>query len=402
MIALVDCNNFFVSVERVFDPSLKHKPVAVLSSNDGCVIARSNDIKSFIPMGVPVFKVRDTLRHHGVVLKSSNFALYSDMSRRVTAILGEFSPEVDVYSVDEAFLDLPYWVDPCQIRATVLRKVGIPVSVGCAVTRTLAKAAAELAKQDTGVLDLARINEEKANQHLSRLPIEDTWGVGSKLAKRFRMQRVNTAYDLKIFPEPLLKQYSITVRRMVYELRGFPMEEAKSAHSKSMISTRSFGEPVDSKASLLESVSSHASHIGVKLRQEGLMAGRIDAFASTGKNGATLVDSYRFPVVTDDNRELIRAAKYILSRVYCAGLQYKKAGVLAYDLTPVQQLAFDSDDTYLDHAKVLSQTLDIVNGRWGSRTLRFGAEGINQSWHPRHDLRSPRYTTEWDELKRVA
>lgn len=401
MIALVDGNNFFVSCERVFAPSLRHWPVAVLSSNDGCVVARSDDIKPLIPMGVPVFKVRTALAQRGVVLKSSNFALYSDMSRRMMATLKHFSPEIEVYSIDEAFLQWPGGTNPYDLRQTVLRDTGIPVSVGVGRTRVLAKAATELAKNQSSVMDWSRTDEKDIDTWLHELPIENVWGVAGRLGQQLRLHRIRTAYDLKHIPNSILESSNITLQRLVGELRGQPYHDTTTTQSKSMISTRSFGKSVSSKSSLSESLSSHAAHIGAKLRRKGLVAGRIEAFISTGKKGAVYSDWCRVPVATDDTRELIRIVRYMLSRIYHPNMYYKKAGVMAYELTPVQQLMFDSEETDFQCADTINRTVDGVNDKWGAYTIRFAAEGINQTWHSRHDLRSQRYTTEWSELKHV-
>ncbi len=401
MIALVDCNNFFVSVERVFDPSLRHKPVAVLSSNDGCIIARSNDIKPLIPMGVPVFKVRSILQQHGVVLKSSNFALYSDMSRRVMAVLKRFSPSVDVYSIDEAFLEFPRSMDPRELRMAVMRDVGIPVSIGVAATRTLAKAAATLAKHREGVLDFTGMGEAEINAHLSVLAIQDVWGIGRRLGDQFRFYRIRTAYDLKKISASLLDSCNTTVQKMVGELRGQPTPHEPVTHSKSMVSTRSFGKVVSNKSEIAESLSSHAAHIGIKLRREGLKTGLLGVFISTGKKGAIFSSRYQLPVATDDTRTLISIVHRLLPHVYTSRLHYKKSGVMAYQLTPVQQLALESEELELKHAEDINTVVDTVNKKWGTHSLHFAAEGVYQYWASKHELRSPRYTTEWSELRHV-
>lgn len=402
MVALVDCNNFFVSVERVFEPHLQHQPVAVLSSNDGCIIARSNEVKAMgAPMGVPVFKVKELLNQHRVVLKSSNFALYSDMSRRVMDTLGRFSPDVDVYSIDEAFIDIPDFINLKDMRETVLRDTGIPVSIGAASTRTLAKAAAHLAKRNDGVMDFGNMSETEVDIRLMCVPVEEVWGVGRRLSEEFRAYRVQTAYDLKTIPDSLLRRYNVTVRSMVGEIRGHTAARVASEHSKSMISTRSFGKPVGSMTDLQESLSSHAAQLGKKLRREGLKTQHIQAFISTGKKGRSFHSTRGLLVATDDTREIIKAVNDILRQVYYPGLQYKKAGVMACKLSPAQQLSFNSSEYNLNYADKVNGVLDKVNDRRGSGSIRFAAEGFDQTWGPKHDLRSPRYTTEWGELKEV-
>lgn len=398
---MVDCNNFFVSCERVFVPELRYQPVAVLSSNDGCIIARSNDIKSEIPMGTPVFKVREVICRRRVRLRSSNFALYSDMSRRVMATLEGFSPQIETYSIDEAFLEWSKTADPHELREAVLRATGIPISIGVAPTRTLAKAASELAKYRGGVMDWSQTEEAALDAWLGQLPIEEVWGVARRLSREFRTHRLYTAYDLKTMPDRLLGRYSVTVRRMVGELRGQAADPPAATHSKSMVSSRSFKEAVKDQSVLGEALSTHAAHLGAKLRREGLRAGLVRAFITTGRGGNVLSGSRDFGVATQDSRQLIGAVRQILDSCYRSGLYYKKAGVMACRLTPLQQLEFGSKAATLAHAEALNQAVDAINARWGKGTAQFAAEGITSQWRPRHDLRSPRYTTEWSELKRV-
>jgi DNA polymerase V len=406
MIALVDCNNFFVSAERVFDPSLKHKSVAVLSSNDGCIIARSNDIKPVIPMGVPVFKVGEALKHHEVVLKSSNFALYSDMSRRVMATLARFTPQLDAYSIDEAFLEWSGTYTPGAVRQTVHRDTGIPISIGVASTRTLAKAATELAKHGNNALDLTAMDEADVDQYLLRLPVGEVWGVGSKLAPFFRDRRIFTAYDLKTIPEGMRRQYPITVRRVISELRGQPTDHHAPLHPKSMISTRSFGQPVYDQSAISAALCSHGAHLGIKLRRAQLTASSIEAFMSTGNKEGRSATACTLSMPTSDTRKLIQAIKIMVSRLYTPGLSYKKAGVMVYRLSPVQQLTLDSNEAGTCQAEKINTAVDAINQKWGARAIRFADEveskDGNISATPKQTFRSPRYTTVWEELKKVT
>lgn len=402
MVALIDCNNFFVSVERVFDPALTDTPVAVLSSNDGCIIARSDDIKPFIPMGIPVFKVGDILTQHSVVLKSSNFALYKDMSSRVMATLRQFSPRVDVYSIDEAFLEWPRHESPHRVRDIVLRDIGIPVSVGVAPTATLAKAAATLAKHGDGAVDFVGTREAEMDARLAELSVEKVWGVGKRLAAQFYCYRIHTARDLKHIPDSILRRYSVTVQKMVGELRGRPAVYGSPAYSQSMVSSRSFGRVVEDEPELAQALSSHAVEISTKLRREGLKAGMVRIFISTGARGRMYTAEERLPVASDDSRELIRLTHMLLPYIYHPRLSYKKAGVAVYHLSPEQQMSFDSREPAFRRAEQLNRVFDTINARWGSRVLRFAAEGVGQPWQSKRDLRSPRYTTAWSELRRVT
>lgn len=402
MIALVDCNNFFVSVERVFEPSLSNRAVAVLSSNDGCIIARSNEVKALgIPMGAPVFKVQHLLDKHRVVLKSSNFPLYSDMSRRVMSVLERFSPSVDVYSIDEAFLDWPQRQEPRQLCDAVLREVGIPVTIGIASTHALAKAAAFLGKRGEGVMDWSRSSDQEVDVWLQRVPLDDVWGIGRQLHRKLQLHRIRTAYDLKHMPDELLRGYDVNLRRLVSQLRGQMIAHHEPAPSKSMVGTRSFGKVVSEKSELSQSLSHHAAHLGEKLRREGLYASSVTAFISTGQGGSSLTGERTLAEPTQGSRALIAAANQILEECFDPNLHYKKAGVMVYGLRQLQQLTLTGSEGVIAQDERIGGLMDEVNAKWGGQTIKFGAEGIGASWRPRHELRSPRYTTEWSELKVV-
>ncbi|MEX2452859.1 MAG: Y-family DNA polymerase [Candidatus Saccharimonadales bacterium] len=409
MIALVDCNNFFVSCERVFDPGLVSRPVAVLSSNDGCIVARSNEVKDLgVTMGAPAFKYKELLVRHRVVLKSSNFALYSDMSRRVMATLREYTPEVEIYSVDEAFLPLAgeqgYLEWAQELRDKVGRDTGIPVSVGVASTRTLAKAAATLSKRRSGVLSFADLSESEVDDYLRDLPVGDVWGIGRKLNRTLQAYQVRTAYGLRELPEGVLSQLSVSVRRTVQELRGEAAAAHKAARPKSMVSTRSFSSPIVELAEVREALSSHAATLAAKLRREDMTTRTLSAFIATGAYEGYRKASLNLAIPTSSTSELVRAAGELAEQVYRSGLRYKKAGVMAYELVPIEarQLALDSALDEIKAGEKIDSALDTINRRWGPHALQVAAEGWNQSWQPRHALRSPRYTTEWDELKLVG
>ena len=408
MIALVDCNNFFVSCERVFNPGLRDKPVAVLSSNDGCVIARSNEVKELgVPMGAPLFKYRDLLNSNGVVVRSSNFALYTDMSRRVMATIHAQMPDMEVYSVDEAFVDVTGISNPAEwgveLRDIVMRDTGIPVSIGIASTRTLAKASATIAKKQNGVMSFAGMSGMEIDEHLSRLSSSDVWGIGRRMARQFAQYRLLNAADIRNMSDRLMRKFNVSTRRTILELRGIPVDTEQSSESKSMVSTRSFGSPVSDKAYLREALCMHAMKLTTKLRRESLGTRMITAFISTGHQGEFLHASKGFPVATSNTQEVTRAVVELLDQIYHPGLMYKKAGVMAYKLTPVraQQLAFGSDTSEMESSEKVDTVIDEVNEKWGPHALKLAAEGFNHSWQPKHVLRSPRYTTEWSELKTV-
>lgn len=408
MIALVDCNNFFVSCERVFDPGLWSKPVAVLSSNDGCIIARSNEVKDMgVPMGAPAFKYERLLRQYDVVIRSSNFSLYTDMSRRVMATLREYTAGVEVYSVDEAFIELGdgrgYDEWAAELRRRVWRDTGIPVSVGIAPTKTLAKAAATLSKHRSGAISFADLDDAEVDECLQQLPVDKIWGVGSRLARQFSAYKVKTAYDLKFLPDKLLRTMTVPVQRTVAELRGLPAEIHSSDMAKSMISSRSFGAPVSSEKKLSEALSMHAVSLSSRMRQEKLAAHVIVAFISNGKGGLIHQASKTLLMASNSSSYLAALVPDLLSRIYKPGLWYKKAGMAAHRLEPAhaRQLTLDSDVEWIYAAEKIDTAFDAINRKWGAQSLKIAAEGINQSWRPRHDLRSPRYTTEWSDIKTV-
>lgn len=408
MIALIDCNNFFVSCERVFEPTLRDVPVAVLSSNDGCIIARSNEVKALgIPMGAPEFQYREVLARHKVALRSSNFALYTDMSRRVMATIHEDAPSMEVYSVDEAFVDLSgvrndiQWAE--SVRDKLYRNTGIPVSIGIGPTRTLAKAASSLAKKRYGVVSFANMSEPQLDYLLGQLASRDVWGIGRGLSEQFAAYGLISAVDVKNMPDKLMRKFNVVARRTILELRGTPAETETGGIRQSMVSTRSFGRPVHKKEELSEALSMHAMKLGLKLRRESLQTRLIVAFISTGSRGGFLHARVHLPVATNSSVELVRAIKNLLEQIYKPGSFYKKAGVMAYQLTreSSQQLMLGTDVAGIDASRQLDSVIDEVNEKWGPHVLKLASEGFKRSWEPKHLLRSKRYTTELNELKLI-
>ncbi|MFL6229139.1 MAG: Y-family DNA polymerase [Pyrinomonadaceae bacterium] len=411
--ACADCNNFYVSCERVFNPWLTREPVVVLSNNDGCVISRSEEAKALgIPMGAPFFRVRALCEREGVAVFSSNYALYGDMSRRVMETLERFTPELDLYSIDEAFLDLSPLKDDAlveagrEMRSTVLRWTGIPVSVGIAPTKTLAKLGSTIAKHSkkaAGVVSLQ--NAHHAEYALARTPTRDVWNVGARLAKRLKDSGIETALQLRDADERVLsRRISVAVGRIVLELRGvscLPLTVCRPAR-KSVICSRSFGRAVEALAELEEAVAFHVSRAAEKLRRDCLTASVLVVFISTGRCGE---EPYHNSAVlslgtaTSFTPELIRAARGGVARIYRAGLRYKKAGVMLLGLaraSAAQGGLFDRVDRA--RADRLMRTLDEVNARMGAETLRYAAAGLRRDWRMLCERRSPSYTTNWDEL----
>jgi len=415
--ALVDCNNFYVSCERIFEPSLENRPVVVLSNNDGCVVSRSNEAKKLgIGMGVAFFKVRDLAEKHGLVALSSNYTLYADMSRRVMETLCNFTPEIEVYSIDEAFLNLSGFGENLtdygrKIRRTVKQWTGMPVSIGIAETKTLAKIANRFAKRSPeadGVFELtdpARIDEA-----LARTGVEHIWGIGIKTCIKLKRAGIKTALDLRgVDIEWMRRRFGVTGVRTVYELRGmscYELEDQPPA-KKGITVSRMFGRKVETLEELKEAIASYASRAGEKLRDEGLAAGAMIVYVTTSRfvNPQKRYFNSRgvsFPVSTNYTPELIEYATAAIERLYKKGFLYAKASLILGDLVPEGRLQgnlFDQADRR--KSKRLMQAIDAVNEKLPDSRLIWAAEGINQPWQAKFAKRSKRYTTQWDELAEV-
>jgi DNA polymerase V len=419
LFVLIDCNNFYVSCERVFNPRLENKPAVVLSNNDGCVVARSNEAKALgIGMGVPVFQVEETLRKHHVAIYSSNYTLYADMSARVMRILAEFAPEMEVYSIDEAFLSLPALPERDlvdygqQIRQQVKQWTGLPVSVGIASTKTLAKMANHIAKKSPkthGVLDLtSSAYQQKA---LSITEVSKIWGVGSKTARKLNRAGIDTALDLREANEQWIRQkFGVNGVRTVYELRGescYALEESPPA-KKGITVSRSFGHRVQSLKELQEATAAYAARAGEKLRSQGLSAAGMTVFVMTNLFSEREPRYYnarsiQFPTATNDTPEFIRSALQAIELLYRPDCRFKKSGVMLTDLIPAekaQRTFFDPINR--EKSQRLMKTLDSLNLRLSLNPLRWAAEGIDQPWRAKFNQRSLRYTTRWDELLEVS
>ena len=407
MIALVDCNNFYVSCERVFSPKLEGKPVVVLSNNDACVVARSNEVKALgVKMGTPLFEMRSLIQEHQIQVFSSNYALYGDLSRRVMAVLGQFSSEVEVYSIDEAFLGLAGL--SCEMvahhmRLMVKQWTGIPVSVGVATTKTLAKIANHQAKQQGGVCVL-----HEAEPLLAQLPVSEVWGIGRRLSQRLEAQGITTALHLQQADLALIRQMlGIVGVRTVLELRGvscLPLERCPQPR-KSCCVSRGFGRPVTSLAELKQAIASYSATAAAKLRRDQRVAQSLQVFMTTNRfrprepqydNSETLV----LPYPTNDSSSLVRAALGATERLYRPGYSYHKAGVMLLDLSEgaIAQGCLFVDESKRERAGRLMVAVDALNHRFGAGTVRWAAEGLQQGWRMRSEWRSSRFTTRWDEL----
>jgi DNA polymerase V len=416
-LALVDCNNFYASCERVFQPALRGRPVVVLSNNDGCVIARSNEAKALgIAMGEPWHLCRQRFAASGVIVRSSNYTLYGDMSARVMRVLAGFTPNLEIYSIDEAFLSFAGFETRLErhartLRATVLQWTGIPVSVGIAPTKTLAKLANRLAKKDPSCEGVCLLlDATRQDDALGRIELTDLWGVAGRLADRLRALGILTPLDLKrADPRFLRERLSVVMQRMALELRGIPCIplEQITPDRKSLVASRSFGRPVASRDELAESVAVFTSRAAEKMRRQNLATASLAVFVAT--NAFKPADpqyaaskNVRLPVATADTGKLIGAAHTALSLLYRPGFLYKKAGVTFLDLMPadrVQGGLFDAPDDARSKARMLA--LDDLNARYGRGTVTIGTAGQRHGWALRREFHSPRYTTEWSELLAV-
>ncbi|HEX8160945.1 MAG TPA: Y-family DNA polymerase [Pyrinomonadaceae bacterium] len=415
--ACVDCDNFYVSCERVFDARLARRAVVVLSNNDGCVISRSEEAKALgVRMGAPYFRVRALCEREGVAVLSSNYALYGDMSRRVMETLAEFTPGLDLYSIDEAFLDLSHLDGgelteaAREIRATVARWTGVPVSVGVARTKTLAKLGATVAKRSQksrGVVNL--LDPRHADHALARASVRDVWNVGPRLARRLAAAGVETAAGLReADARAWRRRTSVSLERVIMELRGvscIPLAACGAAR-RSAVCSRSFGHPVESLAELEEAVAYYASRAAEKIRRGGLAAGALVVFLSTSRHGGEprYSNSAALPLAVPSSYtpELIGCARRGVERIYREGFRYKKAGVMLIDLAPsapAQGSMLDAVDRV--RAERLMRAVDAVNARMGAETLRFASSGYGRGWKMRRERCSPCYTTRWDELWKV-
>ena len=410
MLALVDCNNFFVACERLFRPDLWYKPVVVLSNNDGCVIARSDEAKALgIPMGAPYFKYRIFCQYNGVAVFSSNFALYRDLSARVMSLLSDHVTQIECYSVDEAFLELSpksgqsYLQLGHALRKKVFQYLGLPVSIGIAPTKVLAKLMTECAKQGEGVVDWSHLLDPELA--LAQCPVDTIWGIGQRMALRLRQLGIDNALDLRdSMCSALGRNADINIRRLIDELKGhsvYPLQTIEEPH-RSMRSTRSLGQATRCYDNLKRAVSFHVVQAVHKLHRENQCAGHITVFITSRDYGGKQVASCELDRPSSDPATLLKAAQKLLYQCYQPQYFYHKVGVLLNKLEAVDspQLSLFGHDN--DQKQPRVQAWQAVNRRFGDGTLRFAVQGFNDStWHARKDYSSPRYTTHWHELRTV-
>lgn len=424
--AIVDCNNFFVSCERIFQPKLNNVPVIVLSNNDGCAIARSNEAKKIgIQMADPLFKIKGLVKKYNVKVFSSNFSLYNDISNRIMNILFDMAPDVQVYSIDEAFLDLTSLsnnynlIDFCQnIVKTIAKYTEIPVSIGIGPTKTLAKLANNYCKRQNflnnsnnkvqasnSVFEIDCI--KKHFKILNNFDVQDVWGIGRNWKKKLNSLGIYNVWQLINTPEHVIEDnFNIVLRKTIQELKGvstISLEE--TGHTKQILVSRSFKKTVQDIAPLKEAVAIHTTKASEKLRREQVVAKNITVFMHTNMfsnyapryraSFSTELDCY-----TSDTRKLIRAALFCVDKIYKSGYSYKKAGIILNDLILIENLQLDLflSEKEESNANALMQTIDLVNSKIGKSSLFFAACGIKNSWKGRSNLSSKIALSCWDKL----
>lgn len=415
--ALIDCNNFYASCEKVFDPSLEGRPVVVLSNNDGCIIARSKEAKSAgILMGVPAFQIKDIIEKFNVAVFSSNFALYGDLSQRVMNVLTKFSPELEIYSIDEAFLDISglvikdYEAFGHKIKNTVLQWTGIPISVGISTTKTLAKVANHLAKKHdafNSVADLTHSdNFEKA---LKLTPIQDVWGIGRQYAAMLKKQNIHRASDLiKMKDSWIRKNMNITGLRTVEELRGKSVinVETNPPDKKGLTFARSFGIPITEYYDLEEALSTFTSKSAAKLRKQGSLANVVTVFVMTNRfsNDPKYVNYkvHHLSHPTNNTPELISHSLKLLHLLYKKGYKYKKVGVMFTDLVSddAEQTSIWDPIDRIKQKKIMP-VIDRITATQGREVVKYAIQGSRKRWKLKQEKLSKAYTSRWDELLEI-
>lgn len=419
--ALIDCNNFFVSCLRLFQPNLENQPVVALSSNDGCVVARSNEAKALgIPMGAPVFKWRQFFKNNHVVQVSGNFELYGDISKRIINLLATITPHLEIYSIDESFLDLSelkiedYTIWGREVRKLIQQHIGIPVAVGIAPTKTLAKLASKHAKKNLqldNVLNLENISKYNLEQYLKQTPVQDVWGIGRKLAIRLYAEGINSAKDLAaIRPQYAQSLMGINGRQTATELNGiscYPLQKC-SKPAKSITSTRTFGEDTNQFYVIESALTALITNASQRLRTNNQLARQLGFFIATNRfrpgyiNHTAKINLNR---PTNDSGQLIKTILQLAYPKFSSKHQYHRAGIWLSDLVSQNNLQFNLFDklNYKIHTDELSrmQAVDSLNKRYGKHTVYYAGEDLGNAWQPKHCLKTPHYTTSWSDLPKI-
>ena len=414
-IALIDCNSFYVSCERLFKPKLLNKPVVVLSNNDGCVISRSNEAKALgIKMGEPFFKVKDLVSKHKVFVFSSNYALYGDLSRRVMKILKTFSPNVEIYSIDEAFLDLSFVEEnkteelAKEIRNRILKWTGIPTSVGVSNTKTLSKVANHIAKKNnTGVMYL---EPKYSDEYLKKFEIQDIWGVGRQLTKFFIKNNILTAFDLKNVSNTWIKKSTnVLSAKTVMELRGIPCIDLlpHSEKRKSCCVSRSFGRKVSNLEELKEAITAHSLNATEKIRTDEQITRSITVFIRTSpfnkdKRYYSNSHTIELPIDTNNSLEIVKYALEALDKIYKPGYLYQKAGIILSKLKDADKFERNLLTPIIEKdLKKLMNAIDLTNTKYGRYSISLAQAGINKSWKMRRQHSSKIDTASFYDLPTI-
>jgi DNA polymerase V len=413
-IALVDCNNFYVSCERVFRPDLKKVPVVVLSNNDGCAVSRSNEAKALgIKMGQPWFECKAVANAHGILALSSNYALYADMSNRVMSILSDYSPRYEVYSIDECFVDLtgmPKLRDlSYHMRERVVTWTGIPVCVGIGPTKTLAKLANHIAKKhprSQGVFNYNDLTPAQQDKVLGQIGVGEVWGVGRKISGRLAEHGIHTVQDLRTAHTATLRaEFGVVIEKTQRELQGTACIDLQeiAPDKKQIVSSRSFGQSVHEVAVLKDAMSIFVANACAKLRAQGSHAALIQVSLHTNRFRNDLPQynpcfTLPLPQPTQDSLVVNRWASYLVGRLFRPGYAYKKAGIMLGDITPVGQSQADWLEPMQATDSSLMNALDALNHRFGRGTVKVSTQGAHTGWQMRQERKSPSYTTDWRSL----
>jgi DNA polymerase V len=417
MFGLIDCNNFYASCERVFNPSLNRRPVVVLSNNDGCVIARSAEAKALgIPMGEPAYKLKALIEANQVVVFSSNYVLYGDMSHRVMTTVAQFAPDMEIYSIDEAFLlfdgfeniNLKEYGE--KIVRTTTRNTGIPVSLGIAPTKTLAKLANKFAKKYKDYRGVCVIDtDEKREKALKLTAIGDVWGIGRQYAKKLEYYSIHTAWDFTQRSKSWVRHtMGVVGERTWLELKGTPcVEMDKTTTKKSICTSRSFGERLTELSPISEAVSNFAASCAEKLRKQHSLASVIMVFIQTNPNATNLPQHCKqvvlqLPVPTNDTTELINFALRGLKAIFAEGFQFKKAGVIVSEIVPERPLQGDLFDTRnRDKFSRIMTVMDSLNASYGKQKVKIAAQGFDRKWRLKNEKLSPCYSTKLEDVLEI-
>lgn len=410
---LLDCNNFFVSCERLFVPRLAKLPVLVLSNNDGCVISRSNEVKALnIKMGAPFFKLKPIIKKHNIQVFSSNHVLYREISERIMRLLRLLVPALEVYSIDEAFLDFSGFSNGetsnfgRKIVKRITEGIGIPVSLGIGPTKTLAKIANHIAKKEDEYGGTFNILEVTQSQILSAIAVEDVWGIGPRWATQLRILGIKNAYQLsQQDPVVFQKKFNKILASIILELNGvstFPLETKKKPKKQIMVS-RSFGRTVTELREIKEALASHTTQALETLRKQGSVAQTIFVFLQTNRFSHP-TNSYHheiclnLPIATDDTKAFLKAALQGAAHLYSSNTSYKKAGVVINKISQKNALQMDLFYPTSKKSEKMIQVLDKINTKMGQGTLKYAVDGFKKPWHMRSAFRSPCYTTCWADI----